>query len=80
MNAIDEMIKDTNAKYIMLSYSSGGRTTKEHLIDIINRYGTLLKIISIDYRKNVMANMCWTNDWVAKDDINQEYIFILNKF
>ena len=79
MNAIKEMIQKTKAKYIMLSYSSGGRATMEQLSDIMNSCGTLIKTISINHKKNVMANMCWTNDWSVKDDSNQEYIFILKK-
>jgi len=79
MNAIDKLIKETKAKYILLSYSSGGRATINQLNDIIHKNGELLKILKIDYKKNVMANMKWTNQWAAIDNGNQEFIFVLKK-
>ena len=30
----------------------------------MNAYGTILEIEKIDYKKNVMAGMRWTNDWI----------------
>ena len=79
MHALDELIQKTNSKYILLSYSSGGRATKEELSDIINRSGTLLKAIEIDYKKNVMGNMRWTNDWINSDGKYLEYLFLMKK-
>ena len=51
MKALDKLIQLTNSKYILLSYSSGGRTTKNELYDIINKSGKILKVIEIDYKK-----------------------------
>ena len=79
MNAIERLVRYTDARYIMLSYSSGGRATKQELIDILNDSGKLLRTVEIDYKKNVMAQMKWTNDWAAKDDKNKEYLFLLDK-
>ncbi len=79
MQALDELIQKTNAKYILLSYSSGGRTTKKDLNDIINKSGKMLKAIEINYKKNVMGNMRWTNDWVNSDDKYLEYLFLMQK-
>lgn len=79
MNAIERLVRDADARYIMLSYSSGGRATKQELIDILNDSGKLLRTVEIDYKKNVMAQMKWTNDWAAKDDKNKEYLFLLDK-
>lgn len=79
MKAIDKLIASTNARYILLSYSSGGRATKNELFNIINSHGHLIKTIEIDYKKNVMANMRWTNEWVSNDDKYKEYLFLMEK-
>ncbi len=79
MKAIDKLIALTNARYILLSYSSGGRATKNELFEIINSHGTLLKTIEIDYKRNVMANMKWTNEWTNSDDKYKEYLFLMEK-
>jgi len=79
MKALRKLIQQTNAHYILLSYSSGGRATKQELSDIVNKSGKLLKIIEIDYKKNVMSNMRWTNDWANSNEKNIEYLFLMEK-
>ncbi|MCK4400855.1 DNA adenine methylase [bacterium] len=79
MKALRKLIQKTNARYILLSYSSGGRATKQELSDIINESGKLLKVVEIDYKKNVMANMRWTNDWINSDGKYSEYLFLMEK-
>lgn len=80
MNALNDLINKTNAHYILLSYSSGGRATKQELIDIFTLNGRLKKMIEIDYKKNVMSNMSWTNKWINSDnEKNKEYLFLLEK-
>ena len=78
VNAIDRLIRETNSHYILLSYSSGGRATKEELLDILSSRGNLKKFYEIDYKKNIMASMRWTNEW-ASDTDNKEYLFLLEK-
>jgi adenine-specific DNA-methyltransferase len=79
MEAIRKLVKKTNAKYILLSYSSGGRATKKELETILNETGTVLKIIEIDYKKNIMASMSWTNEWLNSNDNHKEYLFLMQK-
>lgn len=79
MEALRKLIQNTAARYILLSYSSGGRTTKQELHDIIKESGSLLKAIEIDYKKNVMANMRWTNEWINSDGKYHEYLFLMAK-
>ncbi|MDR0485674.1 MAG: DNA adenine methylase [Elusimicrobiota bacterium] len=79
MEAIRSMIEKTKAKYILLSYSSGGRATKEELKSIIEENGKLEEIVEIDYKKNVMATMHWTNEWLNSDGQNKEYLFLMSK-
>ena len=79
MQAIDKMIRQADAQYILLSYSSGGRTTKQELFDILQSNGKLLKMKEIDYKANVMANMRWTNEWINSTDKTKEYLFLIEK-
>ncbi|MDP3645993.1 MAG: DNA adenine methylase [bacterium] len=79
MEAIRKLIRNTNARYILLSYSSGGRATKKELETILNETGRVLKIIEIDYKKNIMASMCWTNEWLNSNDAHKEYLFLMEK-
>ncbi len=80
MEALRRLIQQTKARYILLSYSSGERATKQQLNDIINESGKLLKVVEISYKVNVMGGMRWTNEWV-KNDNNQhhEYLFLMEK-
>lgn len=79
LEALRRLIENTDARYILLSYSSGGKATKGELSDIISASGKLLKAIEIDYKKNVMANMRWTNEWINSDGKYHEYLFLMEK-
>lgn len=81
VKAIDDLIKKTNARYIALSYSSGGRATAEELNQVLKKHGSLIKTIEFDYKKNVMADMKWTNEWLREaEQPNKEFIFLIEKF
>ncbi|MDR1686826.1 MAG: DNA adenine methylase [Desulfovibrio sp.] len=80
IEAIEKLIKETPANYIILSYSSGGRATANELNDVLNSYGKLIEIKKINYKKNVMATMKWTYDWVNEiEKDNFEYLFLMEK-
>lgn len=79
MEALRKLIKQTNTHYLMLSYSSGGRATKEQLMDIISESGKLLEVKMIDYKKNVMSNMRSTSEWINSDGKHNEYLFLMEK-
>ncbi len=79
MQAIKNLIEKTNAHYILLSYGSGGRTTKEELNDILHSNGNVIAAREINYKKNVMSNMRWTNEWINSDGKYNEYLFLLEK-
>ena len=51
MEAIKKLIQETKAKHILLSYSSGGRATKQELVQILTETGEVKKIVEIDYKK-----------------------------
>lgn len=80
VEAIDSLIKKTRARWIVLSYSSGGRATAADLHDALCRNGKLLEVVEMDYRKNVMAGMKWTHTWVREvERPNLEFLFLLEK-
>jgi adenine-specific DNA-methyltransferase len=80
VEAIEKLLKNVNARYILLSYSSGGRATAEELSETLNSNGTLLESIEVNYKKNVMADMKWTNEWTADaEKPNREFLFLLEK-
>lgn len=80
LEAIERLLKLAKAKYIILSYSSGGRATAAGLNSAISAAGRLVDVIEVDYRKNVMADMRWTNEWVREAETpNREFLFLIEK-
>lgn len=79
LKAVEKLINETQARYILLSYSSGGRASKQELNEILSKSGKLLKSIEIDHRKNVMSQLRWSNEWVNSDGKHREYLFLLEK-
>lgn len=80
VKAIERLIAKTRAKHIILSYSSGGRATRAELFKILGASGEMLDAVRIDYKKNVMATMRWTNEWTPNEnDKFQEFLFLLRK-
>jgi len=80
VEAIERMLMSVKARYILLSYSSGGRATADELYEAIKKSGRLLKTVEVDYKQNVMAGMKWTNEWIrdaAKPD--RELLFLIEK-
>jgi adenine-specific DNA-methyltransferase len=80
VESIDRLLKSANTRWIILSYSSGGRATAEDLNDAITTSGKVLEVEEIDYRKNVMAGMKWTNDWIREaEEPHREFLFLIEK-
>ncbi len=79
MQALDKMIAEANSRYILLSYSSGGRAAKEELVEIIDSHGRLVSAREIDYKKNVMSGFSWTKQWLNEADRHKEYLFLMEK-
>ncbi len=75
---IKELIKNTNAKFILLSYSSNGRSSKADLIKVFN--GLKLKFIfwEFDYKKNIMFELKSTNEY-SNQKGNKEYLSLIDK-
>ena len=80
VEAIERLIRNTHAQWIILSYSSAGRATAEELNEILWGNGSLVEVVEIDYKRNVMAGMKWTHDWVRNADVpNREFLFLIEK-
>jgi adenine-specific DNA-methyltransferase len=80
VSAIERLIREVNAKWVILSYSSGGRATAEELDEVIRRNGKLLEVLKIDYKSNVMASMRWTNEWLRDvEKPHREFLFLIEK-
>lgn len=79
LNAVERMLEQTRARYVLLSYGSGGRATADELMQSITNVGALIKFVKVDYKKNVMAEMKWTREWVSEQKPYQEYLFLMEK-
>jgi adenine-specific DNA-methyltransferase len=80
VDAIRRTLKAVHAKHIILSYSSGGRATATELNDAIADVGQLVDVVEVDYRRNVMAGMRWTHQWVREaESPNKEFLFLVRK-
>lgn len=80
VKAIHQLLKKTSARFIILSYSSGGRATASELNDCISDIGRTKEIVEIDYKKNVMAGMQWTKEWIKEaEEPNREFMFLIEK-
>lgn len=75
--AFEKLLKNTKAHYVLFSYSSLGRVSKSNLLDILGRYKIKYKY-EIDYKKNVMAEMKSTRQWVNEKS-NKEFLFLIEK-
>lgn len=79
IEAIEKLLKQTRAKYILLSYSNGGRATLNELNEIIRDLDFNSLVSEVDYKQNVMSNMRWTNKWSQPSNKCVEYVFLLSK-
>jgi adenine-specific DNA-methyltransferase len=80
IEALDKLIGEIRAEHIILSYSSGGRATARELYEVLNAHGTIVTVEEINYKKNVMAQMKWTKDWIRDtEEKNVEFLFLMRK-
>lgn len=80
IDAIEKSIKNVDAEYVLLSYSSGGRATAADLTELLEGIGRICNIASIDHKRHIMASMSWTKDWISdSQEGHKEYLFTLQK-
>jgi adenine-specific DNA-methyltransferase len=80
VEAIRKALETVRSRFVLLSYSSGGRATAEELNQVILENGRLLEVVEVNYRRNVMAKMRWTNEWIREAEApNREFLFLIEK-
>ncbi len=80
VEAIEKLLAKTNARHIILSYSSSGKATAEELYEMLAQSGRIIDFVKVDYKRNVMAAMRWTNEWTREiEKGNQELLFLIEK-
>lgn len=77
---IERLLRETQARFVLLSYSSGGRATSQELQEVIKSAGRLLEVREINHKRNVMSGMRWTHEWTnSVEGINRELLFLIEK-
>ncbi len=80
LEAIERLLAQTQSRFIILSYNSGGRATAQELHEVIGKVGRLAEVVEVDYKRNVMGGMRWTNQWVREaEEANKEFLFLIEK-
>jgi adenine-specific DNA-methyltransferase len=80
VDAIEQLLRRTKTRHVILSYSSGGRATAAELNDVISSSGKLIEVVEVDYPRNVMSGMRWTHEWVRDaDEKNREFLFLIER-
>jgi adenine-specific DNA-methyltransferase len=50
------------------------------LNEVIESCGRLLEVVEVDYKRNVMADMKWTNKWLRDAEApNREFLFLIER-
>nr|QGT50700.1 hypothetical protein Elusimicrob1349_1700 [uncultured Elusimicrobia bacterium] len=78
LNAVDRLLQETNARYILFSYASCGRIPRQDLLDALCSHGELISADEMDYKQNIMADLTTTNEW-SRPKRNKEYLFLIKK-
>ncbi|WP_419554211.1 DNA adenine methylase [Candidatus Poriferisodalis sp.] len=80
VEAIDDLLERVRARWVILSYSSGGRATARELDDMLAKSGSVVDVVRVDHKRNVMASMKWTNRWTDESRVgNQEFLFLIDR-
>ena len=80
VEALERLIRSTAARWVILSYSSGGRGTAEEVNQVLSENGRVVDVIKVDYKRNVMAGMKWTHEWLRETESrNYEFLFLIDK-
>lgn len=80
VHAIEQLLNKAAARWVILSYSSGGRATADELQEVMRRNGRIREVVELDHKRNVMAGMRWTNEWLRDaEEPNREFLFLLER-
>lgn len=80
VEALERLIRSTAARWVILSYSSGGRGTAEEINQVLSENGKVVDVVKVDHKRNVMAGMKWTHEWLSETKSpNYEFLFLIDK-
>ncbi len=80
VESIERLIRATHARWVILSYNSGGRATARELQDALLANGKIQEVVEIGHKRHVMAGMKWTNEWIKECEApNREFLFLLEQ-
>jgi len=79
IKAIEKLIKVSPNSVIIFSYSSGGRATKEQLLQIFSENSKTVTILEISHNHNVMKNMSSTKEFLRDQSGHKEYLVKLER-
>jgi adenine-specific DNA-methyltransferase len=81
--AVEHLLEQTRARYILLSYSSGGRVNSKDLEESIAGLGFDHIVMELPHKEHVMGAMTWTGDWIKRrvpeSRGHREYLFLLSR-
>ena len=53
---------------------------KPQINHMLSNCGTIVDVVKVDYKRNVMATMKWTHEWLSDaKSSNFEFLFLINK-
>ena len=80
VEALERLIRSTTSRWVILSYGSEGRGTAEEINQVLSESGRVVDVIKVDYKRNVMAGMKWTHEWLRDTESrNYEFLFLIDK-
>jgi adenine-specific DNA-methyltransferase len=83
MRALEQLLAQTRARFVLLSYSNGGRATCEDLLSTIERLGFDRVVIGFQHKEHVMGAMVWTGKWVRERILDfeghREYLILMSR-
>ena len=74
----DDLIKNTDAKYILVSYNNNGIITSDDMIDILNKYGS---VELFSFKHGTYNRLLGIAEYKRKNKkkITNEYLYVLKK-
>lgn len=78
--ALEDLIAVTPNEDIILSYSSGGRATRDQLLDMCHSHAKTVRLFEIEHRENVMKHLTSTGEFLQRQETGHyEYLIALKR-
>ena len=77
--AIESLFLNSKSKFVLFSYNTNSRVPVPNIIDFLTVNNFHFTLYSFEYRKNIMASMVSSEDWMSlKDKTNQEIMILVD--